>query len=246
MKQSRSLSAAALQMIAMGTMLLDHIWGVGLARPDWLTCVGRIAFPIYCFLAVEGYFHTGNFHRYLLRMLCFALIAEIPFNLMVTGSWFYPLAQNVMWTLLLGLLGIHLMERARKKGWLVWLAASAAVAAGGWLLGNLAFTDYHGAGVLTVYVFYFFRGRKWWCLAGQLLGMLVIHTHMLKGYYYNIELFGLHLELGRQALALAALPLLWLYRGEQGIRSKSFQYFRYAFYPAHMLLLWLLRTLLTA
>ena len=109
------LSAAALHIIAMTFMFMDHLWATLLPAQEWLTCVGRLAFPIFAFMTVEGYFHTHDLRKYLRRMLVFALLSEIPFDLMYGGTWFYPVHQNVIWTLLLGLLGIHLMEKARKK-----------------------------------------------------------------------------------------------------------------------------------
>ena len=109
------LSAAALHIIAMALMLMDHLWATLLPAQDWLTCAGRLAFPIFAFMAVEGYFHTRNLKRYALRLLLFALLSEVPFDLMYGGTWFYPVHQNVIWTLLLGLLGVHLMETVRKK-----------------------------------------------------------------------------------------------------------------------------------
>ena len=116
------LSAAALHIIAMALMLMDHLWVTLLPAQDWLTCAGRLAFPIFAFMTVEGYFHTRNLKRYALRLLLFALLSEVPFDLMYGGTWFYPVHQNVIWTLLLGLLGVHLMETVRKKQKL-WVAA---------------------------------------------------------------------------------------------------------------------------
>ena len=173
------LSAAALHIIAMALMLMDHLWATLLPAQDWLTCAGRLAFPIFAFMAVEGYFYTRNLKRYALRLLLFALLSEVPFDLMYGGTWFYPVHQNVIWTLLLGLLGVHLMETVRKKQKLwVSLPVCAVVVAAGALLGTLGMTDYYGAGVLTVFAFYLFRGRKWWCLLGQALTLYLSLIHI--------------------------------------------------------------------
>ena len=128
----RDISTAALHIIAMLFMLMDHLWATLLPAQDWLTCVGRVAFPIFAFMAVEGYFHTHSFKKYAQRLLVFALLSEIPFDLMYGGTWFYPVHQNVIWTLLLGLLGIHLMETVRKKQktWLYLLTALLVVLIG--------------------------------------------------------------------------------------------------------------------
>ena len=232
------LSAAALHIIAMALMLMDHLWATLLPAQDWLTCAGRLAFPIFAFMAVEGYFHTRNLKRYALRLLLFALLSEVPFDLMYGGTWFYPVHQNVIWTLLLGLLGVHLMETVRKKQKLwVSLPVCAVVVAAGALLGTLGMTDYYGAGVLTVFAVYLFRGRNWWCLLGQALTLYWINVELLGGLMYPIRLFGMEFELCQQGFALLALVPIWLYRGRQGCHSKPFQYACYAFYPVHMLVL---------
>lgn len=229
------LSAAALHMLAMAFMLMDHLWATLLPAQEWLTCVGRIAFPIFAFMAVEGYFHTHNLKKYLLRMLIFAVISEVPFDLMYGGTWFYPVHQNVIWTLMMGLVGIHLMETVRKKkSTFVYVLVSAIVVILGGLLGTLSMVDYYGIGVLTVFIFYFFRQRKWWCLLGQMLALYWVNVELLGGLMYPIRLFGMEFELCQQGLALLALLPIWLYRGRQGYHSKPFQYFCYAFYPVHM------------
>lgn len=232
------LSAAALHILAMAFMLMDHLWATLLPAQEWLTCVGRIAFPIFAFMAVEGYFHTHNLKKYLLRMLIFAVISEVPFDLMYGGTWFYPVHQNVIWTLMMGLVGIHLMETVRKKkSTFVYILVSAIVVILGGLLGTLSMVDYYGIGVLTVFIFYFFRGRKWWCLLGQMLTLYWVNVELLGGLMYPIRLFGMEFELCQQGLALLALLPIWLYRGRQGYHSKPFQYFCYAFYPIHMLVI---------
>ena len=232
------LTAAVLHIIAMTLMLMDHLWATLLPAKEWLTCAGRVAFPIFAFMAVEGYFHTRSFKKYILRMLLFAVLSEIPFDLMYGGTWFYPVHQNVLWTFLLSLLGVWLMEQVRKKGktWMYLLVCVLVVLAC-LVLGTLCMVDYYGVGVLTVFVFYFLHGRKWWCFLGQLAALYWLNVELLGGLMYPVQLFGMEFELCQQGLALLALIPIWLYRGRQGYHSKPFQYLCYAFYPVHMLLL---------
>ena len=240
------ISAAALHIIAMALMLMDHLWATLFPAQEWLTCAGRLAFPIFAFMAVEGYFHTHSFQKYALRLLLFAVLSEVPFDLMYGGTWFYPVHQNVIWTLLMGLLGIRLMETVRAKGrtWR-YILASAAVVLAGVVLGTLCMVDYYGTGVLTVFLFYFFRGKKWWCLLGQLLGLYWVNVELLGGLVYPIRLLGMELELCQQGLALLALIPIWLYHGRQGYHSKPFQYVCYGFYPVHMLVIVLILNVMT-
>lgn len=238
MEKRFDLSAAALHILAMALMLCDHLWATLLPAQEWLTCVGRLAFPMFAFMAVEGYFHTHSFKRYAQRMLIFAILSEIPFDLMYGGTWFYPVHQNVIWTLLIGLLGIRAMEAVREKGklWLYVLTCVGMTALGA-ALGTLGMVDYYGAGVLTVFVFYFFHGREWWKLLGQILALYWINVRMLGGQVYPMTILGMDVELSQQGLALLALVPIWLYRGRQGHHSRAFQYVCYAFYPVHMLIL---------
>ena len=74
----------------MAFMLCDHIWATLVAGQDWLTCVGRLASPIFAFLLVEGLFPHRDLRRYVLRLLLLALLSEIPFDLMYAGTPFFP------------------------------------------------------------------------------------------------------------------------------------------------------------
>ena len=132
------ISAAVLHVIAMTLMLMDHLWATLFPAQDWLTCAGRLAFPIFAFMTVEGYFYTHNLKKYIFRLFLFALLSEVPFDLMYGGTWFYPVHQNVIWTFLLGILGIHLIEMARKnqKRW-VYLLVAILVVVTGMLLGTI-------------------------------------------------------------------------------------------------------------
>lgn len=241
MKLKEGVSSFTLHVLAMVLMLCDHMWATLFPWMEWLTCIGRIAFPIFAFMIVEGYFHTHNIRRYLLRMLVFAVIAEIPFDLIYGSRVFYPYHQNVLWTFLISLLLIVAIEKAKQqqKLWLTILVSVLAVI-GGFAVGMLTMVDYYGIGVLTVLVFYFFHDRKWWCYVGQFLCLYYLNVEVLGGYYYPIQIFGFEFELVQQGLALLALIPIWLYRGKQGYHAKWFQYLCYAFYPAHLLILYLI------
>lgn len=245
MEQKRRLEVTsfALHILAMVLMLCDHLWATVVPGNDWLTCVGRIAFPIFAFLIVEGYFHTKNRKAYVKRLLIFALISEIPFNLM-TGGFFNPTHQNVLWTFLIGIGLIRLIEKGKEKRTVrMWLLVGAGVLLG-CVVALLGMVDYMHFGVLTVLVFYLFRGRRWWCFLGQLVCLAVINLELMGGLVYPFELFGREWLLPQQGFALLALIPIWLYRGKQGPYNKTLKYIYYAFYPAHMLILGLLGIIL--
>ena len=235
------ISSFALHVLAMGLMLCDHAWAMLFPAEEWLTCIGRMAYPIFAFLIVEGYAHTHDLRRYLLRILVWACLSEVPFDIMYGGSAFYPYHQNVLWTFLESLLLIALIERCRtrfKKG--LATALSAGIAALGFLLGYATMVDYYGIGVLTVLAFYFFRGRTWKMRLLQFLCLYLLNVKMLGGYYYDIRIFGHEIELVQQGFAMVALIPIWLYQGRQGFHNKIVQWACYAFYPMHIILLLLI------
>ncbi len=240
-KKTFDLSSLGLHLIAMGLMLLDHLWATVVPGNLWLTVVGRAAFPIFAFLISEGYRHTRSVKKYKRRMLMFALAAEIPFNLMLGGSWIYPFQQNVMWTFLIALSCMESLDsiRSRRPGWVG--GVLAALAAGLWvLLGQITMVDYGGYGVLMVLVFYLFPGCSWWERAAQAALLVYINWFMIRGQVVPVEVLGLGLELPVQGAAVLALLPVWCYRGRQGPHNKIIQIACYAFYPVHILILALL------
>ena len=237
-------SSFSLHIMAMLFMLCDHLWGTVVSGNDWLTCIGRLTFPIYAFMIVEGYFHTKNLKKYIYRLLLFAVLSEIPFNLAMGSRIFYPVHQNVLWSFLIAIGLIHWNEKVKeKKLWVRILVGIAAVCIG-YIGGILTFVDYYNAGILTVLVFYAFRGQKWWCRLGQVLCLWYINFEILGGYSYMIDLCGQTLFIERQGLALFALIPIWLYKGKQGFHSRALQYSYYMFYPLHLLILGLLKFML--
>ena len=235
-------TSVSLHIVAMVLMLRDHLWGTIVPGNDWLTCIGRISFPIFAFMIVEGYFRTKNLKKYVYRLLSFAIVSEIPFNLAMGSNIFYPMHQNVLWSFLISIGFIHWNERAKAfcKLWKQIVTGCFTIILG-YVIGLLTMVDFYHAGILTVLVFYFFRQQKWWSYLGQFLGLWYINMELLGGFGYEILLFGKSYFLLRQGFALLALIPIWLYRGKQGYHSKAFQYICYAFYPLHLLVLGLIK-----
>lgn len=184
-----SLNSAQLRLIALISMLIDHMGYLLFPEAVWMRLVGRLAFPIFAFQIAEGYRHTRNFRKYCLRLALFALISEIPFDLMIGGTVFYPGHQNVMLTFLLGLLALRFWDQ---KNFLLLVVTLLAAE----LLG----ADYGMLGAATVLLFHVLGGRN---IA------LLISLAALHGFGYgSIQIF-----------AVAALIPIFLYNGQRGSKA---------------------------
>lgn len=239
-KKIQFLNSNTLRLVAVLLMVSDHIWATAMSFGNWMTYIGRMAFPIFAFQIAEGFVHTKNFKKYALRLLAFALISEIPFNLFYSSRWFNPYHQNVMFTLLLGLLAIKIIDNLKKDispknigKSLLWLAL---IAVG----GTLGFVDYGFLGVLTVVMFYLCRGYRFTPIL-QLIGMILINIVFFEGQVFIFDVFGKTVEIPSQGFAVFSLIPIWLYNGKKGKSSKVLQYGFYAFYPVHMLILYLIK-----
>lgn len=219
------MSSFALHIWAMLLMLCDHLQLTLLPDLPVLRCIGRLAFPLFAFMSVEGYLHTRSLKKYLLRLLMLAVISEIPFDLLVSGSVFDPMHQNVIWTIILGLCCIRAFENisADLKKMLSAVVIIASLAA-----AIIARVDYSSAGVLTLLAFYAFRGNTVRCRLMQLLSLAFINLVLLGGIEFAFPY---------QALAVLSLPIIWLYDGSQGPHNGFIKAANYLFYPAHMLIL---------
>ena len=240
-KSGFQTTSFSLHIMAMIFMLCDHLWGTVVPGNDWLTCVGRLTFPIFAFMIVEGYFHTKNLKKYILRLLIFAIVSEIPFNLAMGSRIFYPIHQNVLWSFLISIGLIHWNRKVKEKNIFCRVLIGVASVVIGYIVGIITFVDYYHAGILTVLVFYFFKGKKWWCYIGQFVCLWYINFEILGGFSYEINLLGKTHFIERQGLALLALIPIWLYRGKQGYHSKALQYIYYLFYPLHLLILGIIK-----
>ena len=226
MKQTFGLSGAALKYIAMCSMLVDHVYkAVVLMRVpagasqmvlllcDMMAIFGRFAFPIFSFLLVEGFYHTRNKAKYLRNLLMFAILSEIPFNLMLAADWRLPAAQNVYFTWAIALGVIWLVDTIRQKT-KYWVIAMLPVAAAGCALAMGLSVDYHMYGVMVPLVLYLLRDRP---ILASLAGYAVQY---------------------RSVWMLPSFLLTNLYNGQRG---RQIKWLGYWFYPVHLLVLGVIR-----
>ena len=226
-KKYKILSGSVLKCIALFTMIVDHV-GLHLLRNSGIVLlytsagplelftlmrkVGRLAFPIYCFLLVEGFLPTHDRRKYGLNLLAFALISEIPWNLEHTGALYCP-SQNVFFTLFLGYAGMCCIEELKERPLeqLISLIALVVVAM------NLK-ADYGIGGFAFILVMYLLREQK-------ILQAVV----------------GTCIESGGWAAGLAFIPIN-LYNGQRGfIKGKVMKYLFYAAYPVHIMIIYLIK-----
>ncbi len=231
------LSAWTLRVLAMAFMLLDHLWATLIPGNLWLTMVGRLAFPIFAFLLAEGYRHTGNFKKYLGRMALFAVIAEIPFNLMAYSTPIFPFHQNVLWTFCIALLTMKGLDNLQDRfsRWIS-LLLMAGLMLVSYLAGLFLMVDYGGWGVMMALLFLRFPGKTWPEKLAQLIWLYLINWQFMGSMMVPVGGF----EIPLQGLAIFALPLIWLYKGKQGPRTPFTKWVGYWFYPVHALVLYLL------
>ena len=225
--QKAGLSSTALKIVAITTMLVDHIaatQGISGSGYTIMRGIGRLAFPIFCFLIAEGAVHTRDIRKYALRLGIFALISEIPYDLAFKQTIWYPQRQNVFFTLFLGLVVVAFFQWAMEKPTrlAIWTAAATAAMWGAeWL-----HSDYGYAGVMLILLFYLLRPLPWWKYP-VIAGVMAFSWHS-----------------GLQLYALLAFPLLWLYSGAKGRGLNKYVF--YAFYPGHLLILWFLQIVQTS
>ena len=228
-KTKGCLDSLTLKLLAMALMLCDHLWATVLPGVMWLTAVGRIAFPIFAFQVAEGFQRTHDRKKYLLRMLVFALISEIPFNYLYYSSPVFPFHQNVMFTFFIALLLMLGLEKVRSKGAGLYILAAALSLPVGYFLGTLGMVDYYGSGVVTVLIFYLCRNRP---RLGAALYLLSYLPALMNGWPEDplcLTVGGLCIDWS--IFAVFAAPLIFCATHS---RIKINRWFFYAFYPAHL------------
>ena len=218
------LNGTALKLIAMVSMVFDHVGDNFFPEQTWMRVIGRMALPIFAFCVAEGYLHTRNRKKYLLRLGVFALVSEIPFDLVTAGKLLEFGHQNIMLTFFWAILGLLCYEALRKKckkgGTVLGILTLLVFAAGSLFLGM----DYGilAVGIIDIYVLLRDKALLWRNAAAMAYHILLRNV----GIYW----FGL----------LGFLPI-FLYNGKKG---RGLKWLFYLFYPGHLLLIWGIRLLL--
>ena len=224
MEKIKCLTGFELKMIALITMTIDHIGAVLLPQYGFLRVIGRIAFPIYCFLLVEGYFHTKDIKKYILRLLIFAMISEVFFDMAFYEKLCYSRHQNVFFTLLIGLITIFIADliRARflEKNKFFSLILTIIILISGGMLADILRTDYSLYGVFIIFGFYIFR-------------KIILSQVICMGYINGVMLGG------TQIYALLAMPFIFLYNEKSG--KYRCKWLFYIYYPMHLVVLYLIK-----
>ena len=231
--RKRILPQEVLKLIACVTMLIDHFGASVLLELQiphmdavYYVCrsIGRIAFPIYCFLLVEGMHHTRNPLNYILRLAAGILLAELPFDMLFEGHFCWS-AQNVMVTLTLGAVMLLCMRKTEKK-WLKLLMVLPFA-----ILAELAQCDYGAGGIVMIAVFALFDR-----LSLQTVALFLVNWQLLPSA--AVSVFGVVVII--QLLAVAAMVPIGLYSGRKLTHSRAVQWAFYLFYPVHLLVLWII------
>lgn len=253
------MSAMALRIIACVSMLLDHI---GFAfNINILRIIGRLAFPLYLYLLYNGYKHSSNRVMYAVRLGIFAIISQIPFSLFTEGELLCANG-NVFVTLFICLICIWITDAMLRNNVAKWVAFLPTAAV--FSMNYLGFinSDYGEKGVLMAFVFTVFYGKGYMRKILTVLGVLcsVFYAYILDWVLLPVLwIFGkdpgiptLSMWQMVQVFSLLALPLIFLYNGQKGkwpIGKPKAQYVKYgfyAFYPAHLLVLWLVAVVINA
>lgn len=226
-KNLKGINGAQLKYIAFASMFIDHfnkaiitpfLTGTGpmVIITTIFDILGRIAFPIFAFMVVEGFFKTKSRWSYLRNLLIFAVISEIPYDMFQSAEFVNTWSQNILWGLALGLFTIMVIDKLKAyiKKRPLWIFVSLLLVALSSLGSMLISSDYEYYAIIIIYLYYIFYDKR---LLASGLGYLVI----IKEIY-----------------AILGFATVLLYNGEKGKQNKIFNYL---FYPVHLLIFGIIR-----
>ncbi len=246
------MTSFALKIVAIISMLCDHLSYAIFGHFSILNFIGRISFPIFAFQISEGFTHTKNVEKYFLRLGIFAILSQIPFSLFLNKFGISdPLTLNIFFTLLLGLLSIYSYVNINKLcnknnsdkftsngksiqnnnlkyvGIIFGLITVILIALG----AELFHIDYGAWGVILIFTFYLFKNNRILKIASFFILVLLRYIKPLVLSNFN------YLYILMFISTLPAILFIDLYNGKQG---KKVKYLLYWFYPIHLLAIILL------
>lgn len=250
-KTGKGITGSTLKFIAIICMTIDHVAAIILDRMLYsrgfidvyqdeeallafldnngvlyytdsaLRCIGRLAFPVCCFLLVEGYLHTRSRKNYAIRLGIFALLSEVPFDLAFSGTAWDPSYQNVLFTLFLGvclMMCMDLMDQKTrlKGGWQIAMLKGLPLLAF-CVLATIFRTDFSAGGIILIAILYYLMYNPLYAMGIGCFALSMLDVSQIFSF-------------------LAMIPVHY-YNGKRGLKLK---YFFYVYYPLHMLLLYLI------
>lgn len=224
------MTSSHIKIIAVVTMVIDHIGLFFFPHLIILRYIGRIAFPLFAWLIANGAYHTHDIKKYASRILILALISQIPFTLANQRIGEPFLYLNVLFTLFLGLLAIYTIKNINNK--FLWLPIALGYAE----IANLLHTDYRAAGVLSIIAFYvFFKNKKLMILSQAVILFILPFIILLTEQIKKIDLSTLYMDSLIESYGLLGLFFIFLYKNKK--ETPTMKYFFYVFYPLQYIII---------
>ena len=241
------MTTTALKIIALITMLIDHVGAIFFPELTFLRYIGRISFPLYAFLVSEGVAHTSSKQNYAIRLIGFAILSEVPYDLAFHSSFWYPSNQNVLFELFAGMIALWTLDSALKKKKYLNLLFVPLIA----IISELLGFSYGIYGIILMVAFYLLRKIP---ILSAIVGAVI--TFVFNGLT-QYALFGPGSLVSVGILSLVSIGYLevltlnyvqlWAMLGSlfiafyNGKEDKNgLKWLFYAVYPLHLLALWLL------
>ncbi|MBR3039406.1 MAG: hypothetical protein IKI20_01935 [Lachnospiraceae bacterium] len=240
----KEVGRSTIKWVAIVTMLIDHIrFTLIPTSPQWagilntaFSCIGRIAFPLFAYLLADGFLRTRSRQNYFLRLLIFAFVSEVPYDMMRDGKYLSFSHQNVIFTLLISFAAMWVVSLFREMEFFkerknLRFFCEAAVCILAIVAAHYSHSDYGYIGVMTVLI----------CFYGMLIAKdnpaIAVFRPDLIAFAGGVCMLTALDE--TEIVALTGGFLIWAYHGKTGVKVPKVV--SYGFYPLHMLLLVMLR-----
>lgn len=243
--QSRNLQVLnreTIKYIAVLAMALNHISAAFLERGTFLgelfLDIGYFTAPVMCYFLVEGYYYTRSRQKYMIRLLFFALISQIPFYMALSHGEKFPGMLNMMFTLFICFLILEVKTWVYNETIKILLYALLAFAN--------SFCDWPTMAPVYTLLFVYAYGLHWKMTRafGISAAIFLLSMYMTNSVMFSAGKAVLLAGGATLGVLAAAVTILFFYNGRQAKRGRTFsKWFFYLFYPAHLLVIGVIRML---